>query len=433
MHENLNQNDLWCNKEIMYMVVIQFVRMKHWQTRITIFLLSQTVSLLGSLLVMYAIMWYVTLSTLSSLMMTYMVLTTFIPALIMAPFAGVWADRLNRKWLMIGADTFIALCTLTIAILFFSGFRELWLIFLINALRSFGQAVHQPAVLAAYPSLVPKEYLVKVQGIFQGIQSGAQVIIPLIAAFLLTTFSIEWIMLIDIFTAFIAVFMLLFLVKIPQENHEPQTQVDYFLDIKKGFQYVLNHSFIYYLILFGFAYMILVAAPSFLTYLQVAEVFGEEPWRLALLEAVFGIGMVLGSILITLGLIPKNRLLGFFISYLAIGLGTVGLGIPFNFYFYIFVWGFVGFFIATSNPLMVGLIQEKTEPEYLGRVFSLFGLMNTVSLPLGMLIFGPLAEITDKSLVILITGLCMMVLSIIPLLNRPLMKQGFLENKKQPD
>jgi DHA3 family macrolide efflux protein-like MFS transporter len=77
--------------------------MKPWQFRVSIFLLSQTVSLLGSLLVMYAILWYVTLSTLNSVMM-WMVFTTFIPALIMALFAGVWADRINRKWLMIGSS-----------------------------------------------------------------------------------------------------------------------------------------------------------------------------------------------------------------------------------------------------------------------------------------------------------------------------------------
>jgi DHA3 family macrolide efflux protein-like MFS transporter len=77
--------------------------MKPWQFRVSIFLLSQTVSLLGSLLVMYAILWYDTLSTLNSVMM-WMVFTTFIPALIMALFAGVWADRINRKWLMIGSN-----------------------------------------------------------------------------------------------------------------------------------------------------------------------------------------------------------------------------------------------------------------------------------------------------------------------------------------
>lgn len=431
MH-NLNHNDYYHLKRFYKWHMIKCQCMKHWQTRVAIFLASQTVSLLGSLLVMYAILWYVTLSTLSSVMMTWMVLTTFIPALIMAPFAGVWADRLNRKWLMIAADTFIALCTLMTVILFLNGFRELWLIFLINALRSLGQAVHQPAVLAAYPSLVPQASLIKVQGIFQAIQSGAQVIVPLVAALLLTTISIEWIMLIDVLTALIAVIMLIFFVAIPQEKTTTSQTVDYFEDIKKGFTYVVKHAFIYYLILFGFMYMVLVAAPSFLTYLQVADVFGAEPWRLAVLETVFGIGMVLGSMIITFGWIPKNRLIGFFVSYLAIGLGTIGLGLPFNFFFYIFVWGFVGFFIATSNPLMVGLIQEKTDATFLGRVFSLFGLMNTVSLPLGMLVFGPLAELTDKSFVILISGILMVVLSMVPLFNRSLMKQGYLENKKQP-
>ena len=98
-----------------------------------------------------------------------------------------------------------------------------------------GQAVHQPAVLAAYPSLFPKESLIKVQGIFQAIQSGAQVIVPLFAALLLATVPLEWIMMIDVITAVIAVIMLIFFIQIPHEKKPTEEPVHYFGDIKKGF------------------------------------------------------------------------------------------------------------------------------------------------------------------------------------------------------
>ena len=397
----------------------------NWKKSVGIFMISQTVSLLGSMLVMYAIMWYITLETQSGLMMTIMVMCTFIPALLISPFAGVWADRLNRKMLMITADVGIALVTLIIAILFFLGIREIWILFVVSVVRSFGQSVHQPAVSAVYPQIVPETHLVKVQGIAQGIQSSSMILMPLLAGLLLAYFELELILFIDVVTAAIAVMILISYVKLPKHQAELNpSAIDYFEDIKRGIHYAFTHKLIFNILLFSFLFMIMVAAPSFLTYLQVARVFGAEAWRLSTLEAMFGTGMLLGSIVITIWGGFKNRLVTFFLCYIAIGIGTIGLGLPFNFIFYIGVWGFVGFFISLSNPLMVGLIQEKVDPQYIGRVFSVFGLINTISLPLGMLLFGPLSDVFDISLVILLSGVGMGIIAIVPLFNRQLLLEG---------
>jgi DHA3 family macrolide efflux protein-like MFS transporter len=374
---------------------------------------------------MYAIMWYVTLSTQSGIMMTIFVLTSFVPSILISPFAGVWADRLNRKKLMIIADLSIAAVTLLISILFFLGIRDIWIIFVVSIVRAFGQAVHQPAVSAVYPQIVPPEYLVKVQGIAQGIQSSSMIIMPLLAGLLLATIPLEYILLIDVVTAIIAVALLIWFVRIPKHNAETSNQqINYFKDIKDGLSYTFNHKFIFRIMLFGFLFMILVAAPSFLTYLQVARVFGPEAWRLATLEAVFGIGMLIGSFLVSIWGGFKNRLVTYFISYIALGLSTIVIGLPFNFYFYVSIWAVVGFFIALSSPLLVGLIQEKVDPEYIGRVFSVFGLINTISLPLGMLVFGPLSDFYDISLIILLSGVGMVLIAIVPFFIKNLIKEG---------
>lgn len=404
--------------------------MNNWKKTIVTFMVSQTTSLMGSMLVMYTIMWYVTLSTQSGLMMTIMVLCSFVPALIISPFAGVWADRLNRKKLMIIADLSIALVTLIIAVLFFFGIRELWIIFLISIVRAFGQSVHQPAVSAVYPQIVPKDKLIKVQGVAQGIQSTSMIVMPLLAGLLLATVKIEYIFLIDVITAGIAVFILVFYVKLPKHEAElDQTAIKYFDDIKEGLKYTFSHRLIFNILLFGFLFMLMVAAPSFLTYLQVARVFGPEAWRLSILEAIFGSGMLIGSIVISIWGGFKNRLKTFFFAYIAIGLGTVGLGIPLNFWVYIGFWCFVGFFISISNPILVSLIQEKVDPNYIGRVFSVFGLINTISLPLGMLFFGPMSDVIDVSIMILISGVMMMIIAIVPLFNRRLIIEGLKAEK----
>jgi DHA3 family macrolide efflux protein-like MFS transporter len=388
-------------------------------------MISQTVSLLGSMVVMYAIMWYVTLSTQSGIMMTIYVLTTFIPSILISPFAGVWADRLNRKKLMIIADLSIAAVTLLISVLFFMGIRDIWIIFVVSIVRAFGQAVHQPAVSAVYPQIVPPEYLVKVQGIAQGIQSSSMIIMPLLAGLLLATIPLEYILLIDVVTAIIAVVLLIWFVRIPQHAAETSKQeINYFKDIKDGLSYTFNHKFVFSIMIFGFLFMLLVAAPMFLTYLQVARVFGPEAWRLATLEAVFGIGMLSGSLLISVWGGFKNRLITYFISYIALGLGTIVIGIPFNFFFYVSMWAVVGFFVAISSPLLVGLIQEKVNPEYIGRVFSVYGLINSISMPLGMLVFGPISDFYDISLIILLSGVGMVLIAIVPFFMKNLIKEG---------
>ena len=399
--------------------------MSFWKRKIATFMISQTVSLLGSSLVMYAIMWHVTLSTQSGSMMLIMVLTTFIPSLLLTPFAGVWADRINRRFLIIAADLLIALVTLLVAILLLFNIRDLWILFIVSVIRAIGQAIHQPAVSAVYPQIVPKDKLIKVQGIAQGIQSASFVAMPLLAGLLLSLFPIEYILFIDVITAFIAVTILLVFVKLPRHVGEVNdTKIHYFADMKDGIRYAKGHPFVFSVLIFSFLFMIMVAAPSFLSYLQVARVFGDEAWRLSLLEAFFGVGMLLGSILISFWGGFKNRLITFFLSYIFIGIGTIVLGIPFNFYFYISMWSMVGFFIAISNPVIVGLIQEKVDPAYIGRVFSVFSLINTVSMPLGMIVFGPLADVINVSHIILVAGIMMGIIAIVPLFNKRLLKEG---------
>src|SRR5690606_7000705 len=113
----------------------------HWRRNITLFLTGQTISLFGSMLVQYAVLWYLTLTTKDGIVVALTVIFGFVPQAIVSVFGGVWADRLNRKHLIIAADSSIAAATLALAILMATGNDALWLIFAALAVRSVGAGI----------------------------------------------------------------------------------------------------------------------------------------------------------------------------------------------------------------------------------------------------------------------------------------------------
>jgi DHA3 family macrolide efflux protein-like MFS transporter len=209
--------------------------MNNWKKNIVLFLLSQTISLFGSSLVQYAIMWHITLTTQSGVMMTIAIICGFLPTFFLSPFAGVWADRYNRKILIILSDAMIALATLVLALLFLQGYDSLWLLFLISAIRAFGTAIQMPAVGAFLPQIVPMDKLTKVNATNGSIQAVVALVSPMLSGALLTIANIETIFFIDVITAAIAVSVLFLFLHVPAHAKAQTKQtMNYFSDMREG-------------------------------------------------------------------------------------------------------------------------------------------------------------------------------------------------------
>ena len=114
---------------------------KPWKRTVALFLGGQSVSMFGSMLVQYSIVWYLTLETRSGWVLALSIVFGMLPQAVISIFGGVWADRLNRKVLVIAADGTIALTTLALAIVLTNGYTELWLIYLALAIRSAGAGI----------------------------------------------------------------------------------------------------------------------------------------------------------------------------------------------------------------------------------------------------------------------------------------------------
>lgn len=396
-----------------------------WQKRIVLFLTSQTISLFGSLLVQYAINWYITLTTGSAVMMTISIICGFLPAFFLSPFAGVWADRYNRKTLIILSDSLIAISTLFVAILFLLGYDSLSLLFVISAIRSLGAGIQTPAVGAFIPQIVPEDKLTKVNATNTSIQSMMMILAPMLGGALLGIASIKVIFFIDVITALVAVLTLSLFLHVPLHSKAITTEkTNYFTDLKEGFRYINSHSFVKAYFMFATVFHILVAPSAFLTPLQVTRSFGTDVWRLSAIETFFAGGMLVGGVLMLSWGGFKNKVFTMVSANIAIGLFTMALGMTSIFGVYLVFMGIIGVSIPVFNTPATVLLQEKVEPDYLGRVFGVLGMISSIMMPAGMIIFGPLADIIKIEWLLIGTGLAMVVMSLFIFKSKSLVEAG---------
>ncbi|MBY6053106.1 MFS transporter [Cytobacillus firmus] len=387
---------------------------ENWLKNIILFLSSQTISLFGSSLVQYAIMWHITLTTESGLMMTLYIICGFIPTFFLSPAAGVWADRYNRKMLIILADGLIAFSTLILAILFLMGYESIWLLFVMAGIRALGTGIQTPAVGAILPQIVPKEKLTKVNGVNGSIQAVIMFVSPMVSAALIAMASLEVIFFIDVITAAIAIVTLMTFVKIAVHKKAAAEQTaSYFSDFKQGLQYVNSNPFLKKFFLFFAVFIVLMAPAAFLTPLQVTRTFGGDVWELTAIEIAFSVGMMAGGgIIASWGGYP-NKIRTMTLASLIMGICTLALGIVPVFWIYLVFMAFFGIAMPIFNTPVTVLLQEKIEENYLGRVFGVMGMISTSMMPIGMLIFGPIADIIAIEWLLVGTGAFIILLAVI--------------------
>lgn len=398
-------------------------RTENWKKNIILFLSSQTISLFGSALVQYAMMWHITLHTESGMMMTLFIICGFIPTFILSPFAGVWADRYNRKILIVLSDGLIATATLILAIVFLTGYDAVWLLFLMAAIRAIGTGIQTPAVGAILPQIVPKENLTKVNGINGSLHAVIMFVAPMVSAALLTMATLEVIFFIDVITAVIAIFTLLVFLKISaHEKAIDQQATSYFEDFKFGVTYIKSNPFLKQFFLFFGVFFILMAPAAFLTPLQVTRSFGDDVWRLTAIEIAFSVGMMVGGGLIaSWGGFP-NKIHTMTFASLLMGICTLALGIVPVFWVYLLFMAIFGIAMPIFNTPTTVLLQEKVDEGYLGRIFGVFGMISTSMMPIGMLIFGPMADVIKVEWLLVGTGILIFILSLFLGVNKVLLE-----------
>lgn len=386
-----------------------------WKKKTALFLISQMFSIFGSSVVSYAVIWYITLETSSARVMTLSIITSFLPQIFISLFAGVWADRYNRKLIIMGSDLLSAGASLFLALSFISGDYSLKLIFLVNALRSIGSGIQTPAVSAILPQLVPEDKLVQINGINSSLSSVLMLVSPAVGGFLLATMGFSATLYVDVFTAVVAVIIIGFLkyekIKRPQESIEGAAVSSTLSYMKEGFIYAKNNPLIKSLLVFYTLFFFLVTPAAFLTPIMVERSFGPEVWKLTANEVTWTLGSLIGGIIISVWGGFKNRLATMSLSCAGFGLTFTILGFATNIWVYLGIMFIAGIFMPMFATVETVLIQENVEEHMLGRVFSFIQIIISAVMPLGMLLFGPLGDAIRIEYIIIATGICLFILA----------------------
>jgi MFS transporter, DHA3 family, macrolide efflux protein len=396
----------------------------NWKTQTILFISSQTISLFGSALVQFAIIWYIARSTNSGMMVTLSTICSFLPQLVISLFAGVWADRYNRKILIILSDGLIATSTLVLAIVFLLGYNSMWLLFLVSAIRSLGAGIQTPAVSAMIPQIVPEEKLMRVNSINGTIQSMILFMSPAVGGAILTFGAFESILLIDVFTAITAISILLTLKIAAHRKALEKVKTDYLYDLKEGIKYSFKNNFVKNLISFYAVTMFLVVPAAFLNVLMVTRTYGNEYWKLTANEMCFFAGSIIGGIIMSSWGGFKNRVVSIAVGCLAFGALTVAIGVVDQFYIYLGIMVLTGMTMPLFNVPSMVLLQEKVETNMQGRVFSFVQIAASGVMPLGMAIFGPLADIVRIQILMVGSGAALILVGISIFYNKSFLKEG---------
>jgi DHA3 family macrolide efflux protein-like MFS transporter len=392
---------------------------------------GQAVSLFGSELVQFALIWWLTETSGSATTLAVASLVGLLPPVFLGPFAGALVDRWNRRVVMMVADGAIALATLALAALFALGVAQIWHVYVLMFVRALGGAFHWPAMQASTTLMVPEKHLARVAGMNQALRGIANIAMPPLGALLLAATPLSTILAIDVGTALLAIVPLVF-IHVPQPAHtlqEDKKGSSVWADLREGIRFVWGWRGLAMLIAL-ISLLHFMAAPAFsLVPIVVTRHFGRGALGLAWMQSASGIGLLAGGLLLGAWGGFKRRIVTVLLGISLMGGCMAVVGVLPDTAF----WAAVGAMFGTGllAPMVVGSFQAVQQaivpPEIQGRVFALARSGMDVMSPLGMAIAGPAADALSVQRWYLLTGVVMAAMAMGAFLVPALMR---LEQKK---
>ena len=375
----------------------------NWQKRFALFLTSQCITLFGSQLVQMAIVWHVTLHTQSGAWVAAFSICSYLPQFFLSFLGGVWADRYDRKRLIIGADLLIAAVTLGMMLMMPYITAEpvlLGALLGMSIIRSAFAGIQTPAVSAVIPQLVPQAHLMRCNGINAAMQSLVQFAAPAAAAVVLSAGTLRATLAIDIMTAVLGTALLAGI----RLEQTPRMQNDASSDMRTGIRYACTHAAVRDTLLFYGLFLFWTVPAGYLSGLLVSRVYGDTYWYLTAVElAGFG-GMAAGGLLMSLWNGFKTRKHTLAMGFALFGAMAVAMGVSRCFAAYLVFMALYGVALTVVQTSVTTLLQEHAQDSMQGRVFGLMSALYASCYPVGMALFGPLADWMDLRWIMLLSG-----------------------------
>jgi DHA3 family macrolide efflux protein-like MFS transporter len=378
--------------------MLQFAENKeNWKKLFFLIWTGQAFSLLGSSLVQFALVWWMTEKTGSAAILATGTFVSLLPQVFLGPFAGALIDRWDRRKIMILADAGIAIATMIIVILFWQNIIQIWQVFTLLFIRAVGGTFHWAAIQASTSLMVPDKQLSRVAGMNQTLNGVVSLAAPPLGALLLAALPMYVVLSVDIITALLAITPLLFIL-IPQ----PKTNLDssstsmkaVFSDVKIGFMYVFNWRGLFFVLIIAAVINFLIAPVNTFLPLLVTKHFNGGVWQVGWIETAMGSGIILGGVSLSVWGGFKKRILTSLCGLMGMALGIMIIALAPSQYFWMALvgMGITGIMVPIVNGPFMAIIQSNVEPEMQGRVFSLVGAFCGAMMPLSMIVSVPIVE-----------------------------------------
>jgi len=378
--------------------------------------LGQVTSRLGSQIVQFALIWYLTETTDSATVLALASLVGLLPQVILGPLTGTLVDRWDRRKVLIFADGLVALATIILAALFASGLIQIWHIYVLLFVRALGGAFHAPAMTAATTLLVPQKHFVRIQGLNGTLGGIIGILSPMLGALLLNLMSMPGIMVIDVGTALLAI-LPLFFIPIPQPKPEVEEEVSSILvDLKDGIRYLWSLPGLWLITLsHGVIYLLMMPAYSLIPIFVTDYLNGGAP-QLAWLQSASAVGTIAGGLLLSIWGGFRRQVVTVLLATLLSGLSWIVMGVTPESGLHLAMGAL---FLGTAmNSIMVGSVgalwQTVIPPEMQGRLFAMSITLISGMSSIGLAIAGPTVDHVGVRIWFLIGGMVTTVLGLVP-------------------
>ena len=380
--------------------------MDNWKRVFAIIWTGQFLSILTSSIVNFAIVLWLSLETGSAEVLAFATMAALLPQSVLGLFTGIFIDRWKRKRVMIMADSFIAFCTLILAVLFYFDLAKISHIYVLLALRSVGSAFHMPAMQASVPLLAPKSELMRIAGINQVIQSVCNIAGPALAGLFITMMKMTNILLLDVAGAAFACLSLCFVFIPDPSQEERNSELHLWREAKEAIMEVRNQYGLSWLFLLSILATYVIMPVSVLFPLMTLNHFAGNAFQVSLVEVSWGGGALLAGALLGLKKYRWNEILLINGMYIALGLTFLFSGL-------LPVSGFIWFAVLTALGGVCGslyfatfttVIQSRIDPGVMGRVFSFYMSFSMLPSMIGLLSTGFLADSIGLGNTFIISG-----------------------------
>jgi DHA3 family macrolide efflux protein-like MFS transporter len=375
---------------------------------------GQAFSLLGSRLVQFSLVWWLTSTTGSATVLAMASIMALLPQVFITPFAGAFIDRRDRRKVLMAVDAINALGIIFLMSLFAAGMTQPFHIYIVMFIRAVGGAFQWPAMQASTSLMVNDEMLSKVAGLNQALMGLAAIIAPPLGVLLMDIFPLQIVLAVDVVTAIFAILPLI-MIRIPApENGVRKTGTTILIDLKEGFNFIRKWTGLLIIMCVAMVFNLLIVPAISLTPILVTEHFAGDSIKYAILETIMGLGMVAGGLSLGVWGGFKSKITTALLGSVGMGIGLGLIGIAPSNLFILAVGGmaFAGLMSPIVNGSFFALIQSTVPPEIQGRVISILMSGTAAMAPFGLAVAGPLADTIGVRVWFVLGGVVIIVMGI---------------------